>query len=109
VPRIGHADHRLDYPPGLILRCRRLQPSYERISRAGVIPLSPSLDHVGVFTTDVAGAALAASLLCRDWKSEMLERKPVFGIPEGPYLERASDEGLTHFRALCHRLREAEY
>jgi Asp-tRNA(Asn)/Glu-tRNA(Gln) amidotransferase A subunit family amidase len=85
------------------------KPSYERISRAGVIPLSPSLDHVGVFTTDVAGAALAASLLCRDWKSEMLERKPVFGIPEGPYLERASDEGLTHFRALCRRLREAEY
>jgi hypothetical protein len=62
-----------------------------------------------VFTTDVAGAALAASLLCRDWKSEMLERKPVFGIPEGPYLERASEEGLTHFRALCRRLREAEY
>ncbi len=85
------------------------KPSYERISRAGVIPLSPSLDHIGVFTADVAGAALAASVLCRAWKSEMLQRKPVFGIPEGPYLERASDEGLTHFRALCRRLREAEY
>lgn len=85
------------------------KPSYDRISRAGVIPLSPSLDHVGVFTADVAGAALAAGVLCRDWKLEMLERKPVFGIPEGPYLERASNEGLTHFRALCRRLREAEY
>ncbi len=85
------------------------KPSYDRISRAGVIPLSPSLDHVGVFTTDVAGAALAASVLCRDWNSERLQRKPVFGIPEGPYLERASEEGLTHFRALCRRLREAEY
>jgi Asp-tRNA(Asn)/Glu-tRNA(Gln) amidotransferase A subunit family amidase len=85
------------------------KPSYDRISRAGVIPLSPSLDHVGVFTTDVAGAALAASVLCRDWNSERLQRKPVFGIPKGPYLERASDEGLTHFRALCRRLREAEY
>ncbi len=85
------------------------KPSYDRISRAGVIPLSPSLDHVGVFTTDVAGAALAAGVLCRDWKSERLLRKPVFGIPEGPYLERASDEGLTHFRALCRRLRDAEY
>lgn len=85
------------------------KPSYERISRAGVIPLSPSLDHIGVFTADVAGAALAASVLYRDWNSEMLQQKPVFGIPEGPYLERAGDEGLTHFRALCRRLREAEY
>jgi Asp-tRNA(Asn)/Glu-tRNA(Gln) amidotransferase A subunit family amidase len=85
------------------------KPSYERISRAGVIPLSPSLDHVGVFTTDVAGAALAASVLCRDWKSEILQRKPVFGIPEGPYLERAGDEGREHFRAMCRRLRDADY
>jgi Asp-tRNA(Asn)/Glu-tRNA(Gln) amidotransferase A subunit family amidase len=85
------------------------KPSYERISRAGVIPLSPSLDHVGVFTTGVAGAALAASVLCRDWKTEMLQSKPVLAIPEGPYLERASDEMLAHFRAVCRRLRDADY
>lgn len=85
------------------------KPSYDRVSRAGVIPLSPSLDHVGVFTTDVAGAALAASRLCKDWKPELLQRKPVFGIPEGPYLERAGDEMLAHFRAVCRRLRDADY
>jgi Asp-tRNA(Asn)/Glu-tRNA(Gln) amidotransferase A subunit family amidase len=28
----------------------------------------------------------------------------MFGVPEGPYLERASPEGLKHFREICGRL-----
>lgn len=35
-----------------------LKPTYERISRAGVFPLSPSLDHVGPISASVAEAAL---------------------------------------------------
>jgi Asp-tRNA(Asn)/Glu-tRNA(Gln) amidotransferase A subunit family amidase len=86
------------------------KPSYDRISRAGVIPLSPSLDHVGVFARDVAGVTLAASVLIRDWRAEMVHaRKPVLAIPEGPHLERAGDEMLAHFRAVCHRLRGTDY
>ncbi len=43
------------------------KPSFGLISRAGVHPLSPSLDHVGVFARSVADAAyLAASLAARD-------------------------------------------
>lgn len=85
------------------------KPSYDRISRAGVIPLAPSVDHVGVFTPDVAGAKLAASLLCRNWHPAPLERKPVLGIPEGPYLDHASAVGLAHFRSTCQRLAEAGF
>ena len=44
------------------------KPSYGRIPTTGVIPLSPSLDHVGFFTSDVAGAEWAASLLFADWQ-----------------------------------------
>jgi len=69
------------------------KPSYERISRDGVIPLAPSLDHVGFFTPDVAGAERAAAVLCRDWRPAKPGRKPRLGVPEGPYLERASGEG----------------
>lgn len=83
------------------------KPSYDRISRAGVIPLSPSLDHVGVFTADVPGVDHVASLLCPDWQIVVNHDKMVLGIPEGPYLEQASVEGLGHFRETCGRLKEA--
>ncbi len=86
------------------------KPTYDRVSRAGVIPLSPSLDHVGWFAEDVAGVALAASVLIGDWRLEIEPgQKPVLGVPAGPYLERASSEMLAHFHAVCERLREAGY
>ncbi len=84
------------------------KPSYERVSRAGVIPLAPSFDHMGTFTPDVAGAERAAAVLCRDW-SPVAPSAPRLGIPEGPYLERASEEGLAHFRETCRRLAAAGY
>jgi Asp-tRNA(Asn)/Glu-tRNA(Gln) amidotransferase A subunit family amidase len=85
------------------------KPSYERISREGVIPLAPSLDHMGCFTPDVAGAARAAAVLCRDWHAVKPGRRPRLGVPESPYLERASGEGLVHFRQVCHRLVDAGF
>ncbi len=80
------------------------KPTYDRVSRNGVIPLSPSLDHVGFFASDVAGAELVASLVCPDWQLAVPEEQPVIGIPEGPYLERASAEALAQFEAACERL-----
>ncbi len=85
------------------------KPSYERISRDGVIPLAPSFDHIGFFTPDVAGAAGAAAVLCRVWRPAAPPRKPRLGVPEGPYLERAAGEGLVHFREVCRRLASADY
>ena len=85
------------------------KPSYERISRAGVIPLSPSLDHIGIFVSQMAGVALVASLLCRAWESEISDSKPVLGVPEGPYLQRASTAGPAQFEEVTARLAEAGY
>jgi len=42
-----------------------LKPTYGRVSAAGVIPLSRSLDHVGPITTRVLDAALLLQVLCR--------------------------------------------
>jgi Asp-tRNA(Asn)/Glu-tRNA(Gln) amidotransferase A subunit family amidase len=85
------------------------KPSYERISREGVIPLSQSVDHIGFFTTGVAGVELVASVLVADWQPATPKRQPVLGVPEGPYLDHASPDGLAHFRATIERLVGAGY
>lgn len=118
------------------------KPTYDRIARDGMIPLAPSLDHVGLLAPDVAGLALAASVLCTDWGLEPARgtqgrrgqrgprsapaqrplpasqsegsapadrRLPVLGVPEGPYLQRADQEGLEAFREACTRLADAGY
>jgi len=85
------------------------KPSYERISRDGVIPLAPSFDHIGFFTPGVAEAERAAAVLCRDWRPAAQPRSPRLGVPEGLYLERAAGEGLVHFREVCRRLAAAGY
>jgi Asp-tRNA(Asn)/Glu-tRNA(Gln) amidotransferase A subunit family amidase len=85
------------------------KPSYDRISRAGVIPLSASLDHIGFFVPTVFDAELLAGLLCYQWQVVVVSRKPVLGIPEGPYLERASQLGVAHFRETCQCLADAGF
>ncbi|HUN21668.1 MAG TPA: amidase [Anaerolineales bacterium] len=89
------------------------KPSYERISRAGVIPLSPALDHIGPFANDVAGVALAASVLVADWQGvPSLNLNPSavrLGIPSGNYLQNASSQGLQQFATVVTRLQSAGF
>jgi Asp-tRNA(Asn)/Glu-tRNA(Gln) amidotransferase A subunit family amidase len=83
------------------------KPTYRRIPVDGVIPLAPSLDHVGLFTLDVAGASLAAEALCDSWKGIPASSTPVLGIPAGPYLDRAGDHALRAFHRTVERLAAA--
>lgn len=85
------------------------KPSYARISLEGLIPLAPSVDHVGFFTAHVEGAILVATVLCKGWTPVGKLTRPVFGVSEGPYMEKASEEGLSHFRRTCDRLSDAGF
>jgi len=85
------------------------KPSYGRISAAGLVPLAPSLDHVGTFTTDIGGTLITAPFLLADWKLESLDRdlapgSATLGIPRGPYMQGASDEAIAHFESVMIRL-----
>ncbi len=85
------------------------KPSYARINPSGVIFIAPSLDHVGLFTQDVEGMILAASVLCKDWQTSVTERLPVLGIPSGAYLEQASPEASNAFDSQTAKLEAAGY
>jgi Asp-tRNA(Asn)/Glu-tRNA(Gln) amidotransferase A subunit family amidase len=85
------------------------KPTYERISRAGVIPLSPTFDHIGTFTENVATAKQVAEVLLKNWGLENSTRKPTLGVPEGTYLTNASDYARTCFDNLCSVLASAGY
>jgi Asp-tRNA(Asn)/Glu-tRNA(Gln) amidotransferase A subunit family amidase len=87
-----------------------VKPTYDRISRAGVIPLSPSLDHVGFFVPDVESAVNAARVLYTDWDEPTQPlKKPRLGIPEGSYMQSVSQESLAHFERVYKSLEEAGY
>ncbi len=85
------------------------KPTYGRISLEGVIPFAQSLDHMGFFCRDLEGIGLAASILCKGWRDSGRDLPPVLGIPEGPYLQQASQEGIEHFRKLVGRLSQADF
>ncbi|HSL42276.1 MAG TPA: amidase [Anaerolineales bacterium] len=87
-----------------------VKPTYDRISREGVIPLSPSLDHVGFFVPDVESAIYAARVLYTDWDEPTQPlKKPRVGIPDGPYLQSVSPESLAHFENVYNVLENAGY
>jgi Asp-tRNA(Asn)/Glu-tRNA(Gln) amidotransferase A subunit family amidase len=84
------------------------KPTYARIPARGVIPLSPSLDHVGFFTPDAASAAWIASVLVDDWDDAEPTVNPLrLGIPNGPYLEHAGSMAMSQFETDQACLRDA--
>ena len=85
------------------------KPSFGRIPRDGVLPRSETLDHLGLFTQDIEGMKLAASVVCDAWEPTTPDGDPTLGVPEGPYLRSASDRALANFEARLERLGGAGY
>lgn len=75
------------------------KPSFDRIPTEGMVYFSKTSDHAGLFTQDVEGMVLAASIFCIDWQPEntSVQRLPVLGVPEGPYLRQATPEAIAAF------------
>lgn len=85
------------------------KPSYDRIPTEGIVYYSQSVDTIGLFTQDVAGIALAASVLCENWHPAQPDHLPTLGVPEGPYLAALSDEGRAALESQLARLEAAGY
>jgi aspartyl-tRNA(Asn)/glutamyl-tRNA(Gln) amidotransferase subunit A len=85
-----------------------LKPTYGRVSRAGVMPLSWSLDHIGPMTRTVRDAAVMLAVIAgHDARDATTSRRPVpdyvaalerrpptvrIGVPENFYFDGLDDE-----------------
>ena len=86
-----------------------LKPSMGRIPKDGIVDYSPTPDTLGLFTQDVAGMAIAASVLCAGWQASTPSAHPTLGVPDGPYLEQTSSEGREAFERQVSVLCDAGY
>lgn len=85
------------------------KPSFERIPTDGVITRSQTLDHLGLYTRQLSGMELSASVVCDSWTPVDRGDKPVIGIPEGPYLEQASPESFAVLESQIDSLEQAGF
>lgn len=83
------------------------KPSYDRIPTADMLFFSPSVDHIGLFTQDIATMRLVCSAVCDSWDSGTdapAGSVPVLAVPDGPYLDEAEEIGRQHFEETLERL-----
>lgn len=87
------------------------KPSHDRLPTDGVVPRSPSIDHVGLFTGDMEGMARAASAVCVDLEpvDPPTADDAVLGVPTGPYLDQAEPAGRAAFDNQVDALAAAGY
>jgi len=87
-----------------------LKPTFGEISCDGVIPLAPSLDHVGPLTRCVADARLLYDTM-RDNSSaitsETIPARRILGCPRPFFLERLDTEIRNSFEGALDHLRDA--
>jgi len=84
------------------------KPSFGRISLEGVMPLSKTLDHLGIFCTDPTGIDPVMQVLDADWKPDVAKKGLehfILGVPDGPYLNLAASHGLDFFEMTLEKLK----
>jgi Asp-tRNA(Asn)/Glu-tRNA(Gln) amidotransferase A subunit family amidase len=88
------------------------KPSFGRIATDGVIPFSPSADHVGLLIADISLIEATMAVLDDRWKtteSDQTSKTPLLGVPDGPYLEQATERGRALFERALQRMSDAGY
>lgn len=83
------------------------KPSFDRIPTDGVIPFSPSADHVGYFGCDLEIIELVSRLLCKNWKKKAgVSGLPVIGVPSDLFIGQADELVRNHFKEMISLLKQ---
>ncbi len=83
------------------------KPTSGRIHTDGVVPFSPTADHIGFFTQDFNGIELACSVLVPNWKLiKQTTEKPIIGVAVSNYLQQANPEILSKFNHIVNLLKQ---
>ncbi|MCH2144084.1 MAG: amidase [Phycisphaerales bacterium] len=90
--------------PGAFCGVCAFKPTQARVPTTGVVPLAPSVDHVGLLAPDVASIEAGCRAMIDDWKNTTPDRLPTLGIPHEDYLAHAEDTGRAHFGMVCELL-----
>ena len=81
-----------------------LKPTYERVSRAGIMPLSLTQDHAGVLAGNVRDVALAFRVIAKHSSGYLPAphadlRGMRIGVPENFFVERIAPDVMLSFRS----------
>lgn len=85
------------------------KPSYNRVKIDGLITVSHSFDHLGLFTKDIDSLEFVASLFVPNWRNTRVQKKPILGIPVGSYLNQATPEILDIFNKNVRKLEKVGF
>ncbi len=81
-----------------------LKPTYERVSRRGVIPLSLTLDHIGPMTRTVRDCAAAFQAMAEEPSGYVPTHEDIqgvrIGLPSNYYFDRLDAEVATAMRSV---------
>jgi aspartyl-tRNA(Asn)/glutamyl-tRNA(Gln) amidotransferase subunit A len=88
-----------------------LKPSMGEVSIDGVVPLSPTLDHVGPLTASVADASIVYHALLGDARTTPPVPMPInglrFAVPRRYFCDLLDDDVRARFEGALDRLRTA--
>ncbi len=71
------------------------KPSFGRISDRGVIPFSPSADHVGIIAADVATATRGAEVLADRWNGDEADISAVKEVLAAAARAKPAQQGIS--------------
>ena len=87
------------------------KPTFNRIPTDGIIPFSKSMDHLGVFASDIDILEETIKVITKDWFQEYFHKKGriKIAVPTGSYMELADSEINSQFFDFLKKINSSIY